>query len=55
MKQKISLIQLEGTKTKLTEFYNLVYEYKNDCLKASSNTIKIITMIGYKTRGKYIF
>ena len=26
-----------NNKTNLTEFYNLIYEYKNDCLKASIN------------------
>ena len=32
-------------KTDLTEYYNLIYEYKNDCLTAPSSTIKIIIPI----------
>ena len=28
-------IELEKIKTNLTEFYDLIYEYKNDCLIAS--------------------
>ncbi|WP_440931250.1 LPS-assembly protein LptD [Candidatus Pelagibacter sp.] len=31
----LSYTTRRNKKTKLTEFYNLVYEYKNDCLKAS--------------------
>ena len=31
----ISFSTRENLKTNLTEYYNLVYEYKNDCLKAS--------------------
>ena len=31
-------------KTDLTEYYNLVYEYKNDCLPQHYNTIKIIIL-----------
>ena len=27
----------KNKKTNLTEFYNLIYEYKNDCLVASIN------------------
>ena len=29
------LLKLEKIKDNLTEFYNLIYEYKNDCLTAS--------------------
>ena len=32
-------------KTDLTEYYNLIYEYKNDCLTAAINTIKITIQI----------
>ena len=31
----LSYTTRRNKKTKLTEFYNLIYEYKNDCLKAS--------------------
>ncbi len=31
----VSFSTRENLKTNLTEYYNLVYEYKNDCLKAS--------------------
>ena len=31
----LSFSTRENLKTNLTEYYNLVYEYKNDCLKAS--------------------
>ena len=30
----------ENKKDNLTEFYNLIYEYKKDCLTASINTTK---------------
>lgn len=33
--KNLSYTTRRNKKTKLTEFYNLVYEYKNDCLKAS--------------------
>ena len=31
----LSFSTRENLKTNLTEYYNLIYEYKNDCLKAS--------------------
>ena len=35
----------ENKSSNLTEYYNLVYQYKNDCLAASVEYNKIITMI----------
>ena len=32
---KLSYATRRNKKTKLTEFYSLIYEYQNDCLKAS--------------------
>ena len=34
-KSSISFKTRENKKDNLTEFYNLIYEYKNDCLTAS--------------------
>ena len=33
----VSFRTRRNNKTNLTEFYNLIYEYKNDCLVASIN------------------
>ena len=35
----------KNKKTDLTEFYKLIYQYKNDCLERQLNIIKITTMI----------
>ena len=35
MKQKISFSTRENLKSDLTEYYNLIYQYENDCLIAS--------------------
>ena len=32
---KLSFETRENKKTKLTEFYNLIYQYRNDCLAAA--------------------
>ena len=33
--KNISFSTRKNKKTNLTEYYNLIYEYRNDCLKAS--------------------
>ena len=35
MNQKFKFLNKKNLKTDLTEFYNLMYQYKNDCLSAS--------------------
>ena len=35
MKNSLSFKTRENKKEKITEFYNLIYEYKNDCLIAA--------------------
>ena len=41
----VSFRTRRNNKTNLTEFYNLIYEYKNDCLVASINYNKSIILI----------
>ena len=42
-------------KISLTEYYDLVYEYQNDCLTTESNTEKHITKIETWNLKKNIF
>ena len=35
MQTHLNIEHVEMKKTDFTEFYNLIYEYKNDCLTAS--------------------
>ena len=42
-------------KINLTEYYNLVYEYKNDCLTAGIKYNKTYYEVRFKTFGKFIF
>ena len=41
----ISFSTRENIEKDLTEYYNLIYQYKIDCLAASLNIIKVITKI----------
>ena len=47
--------QEEKKTDNLTEYYNLIYEYKNDCITASINTIKITIQVEISNRLKNLF